>query len=306
MGALFRRGTLGYTRLVSRLVVNADDFGYTAGINRAVFSLYASGALSSATAMARGAALPAGWSAPAPGERPPVGCHVVLVDGRPAADAGAVPSLLEGDRFRPTLGRFVADLLRGRIREAEIEIEAVAQIRLLQARGFGLTHLDTHKHTHMFPRVLRPLVRAARQCGIGAVRNPFEPEWARAATVIAGAGAPLVRRLEVALLAGYRAGFVRDVERAGLRTSAGALGVLATGVLRAPVLEALLAALEKHGAAADCYELVCHPGFHDAALEAARTRLRGQREVERAALLEVMPRWTGAEGPHRLVSFADL
>ncbi len=277
-------------------MVNADDFGYTAGIDRAILSLHSAGVLSSATAMATGAALPAAGTGPA------TGCHVVLVDGVPAAAAGAVPSLLEGGRFRPTLGRFAADLLRGRIRESEIEIEAAAQMRLLQARGFRLTHIDTHKHTHMFPGVLRPLLRAALACGVGAVRNPFEPAWSRAATV----RAPLVRRMEVALLAGYRAGFPREVERAGLRTTAGALGVLATGVLDVPRLDALLGALARHGAEGDCYELVCHPGFHDAALEAARTRLRGQREVERAALLAVIPRWTGAGGPHRLVSFAEL
>ena len=292
---------------MSRLVVNADDFGYTDGIARAVTDLYWAGALSSATAMAMGAVLQAPDSG-APGAGLAIGCHVVLVDGTPAAPAGSVPSLLSSATggFRPALGRFAMDLLLGRIRDAEIEIEAVAQIRRLQRLGFCLTHLDTHKHTHLFPRVLRPLLRAALECGIRAVRNPFEPEWAQAATVSAARGTPLLRRLQIRLLAGYRAGFLREVDRAGLRTTSGALGVLATGVLREPVLEALLAALERHGSTADCYELVCHPGFHDAALDASPTRLRAERETERAALLALIPRWTGAQGPHRLVSFADL
>ena len=292
---------------MSRLVVNADDFGYTDGISRAVTGLYRAGALSSATAMAMGASLQPAASG-APGAGLAMGCHVVLVDGTPTAPAGSILSLLSsvGGSFRPTLGRFVTDLFCGRIRDAEIEIEAVAQIRRLQALGFRLTHLDTHKHTHLFPRVLRPLLRAALQCGIPAVRNPFEPAWAQAATVSAATGTPRLRRLQVRLLGGYRDVFLREVDRAGLRTTSGALGVLATGVLREPVLEALLAALERHGSTADCYELVCHPGFHDAALDAAPTRLRAQREIERAALLALIPRWTGVQGPHRLVSFADL
>ncbi len=285
---------------MSRLIANADDLGYTAGVDRAVFALAQAAALSSATAMARGASLEE--SLPQRPDRLAVGCHVVLVDGEPSSPAHEVPSLLREASFRPTLGSFVLDLGRGRIRGADIEREAIAQIRSLQARGLRLTHVDTHKHTHLFPQVLRPLLRAALACGIGAIRNPFEPEWARAATL----GAPFARRLQLNLLSLYRGQFLREVERAGMRTTSGALGVLATGTLDAPTLERLLSALERHGSPEDCCELVCHPGFHDAALDAARTRLRAERERERAALLEVLPRWTGPGGPHRLVSFADL
>ncbi len=277
---------------MARLIVNADDFGYTGGVSRAIAELAAAGAVSSATAMAQGAAaLPDG---------PATGCHVVLVDGTPSTSGLSL--LAASGQFRPGLARFAFDLLRGRIADAEIEAEAVAQIRSLQARGLRLTHVDTHKHTHLFPRVLRPLLRAALRCGIRAVRNPFEPVWARAATP----GAPLLRRAQVRLLSAYRRGFLREVSRAGMRTTGGALGVLATGSLDARALEALLRALARHAPGEACYELVCHPGYHDATLDAAGTRLKAERERERAALLAVVPGWTGPDGPHRLVSFADL
>ncbi len=285
---------------MARLIVNADDLGYTGGIDQAIFALREANALSSATAMARGPSL--ARSLPNRPRSMAVGCHVVLVDGSPAAPPGEVASLLEGSGFRLSLPRFLLDLQRGRIRDRDIEQEAVAQIRSLQALGVQLTHIDTHKHTHLFARVLRPLLRAALACGIGAIRNPFEPAWARAAT----GGAPFGRRVQLGLLARYRAGFLREADRAGVRTTAGALGVLATGTLDAPTLERLLRALEKRADPGECYELVCHPGFHDAALDAARTRLRSERERERAALLAAIPQWTGEDGPHTLVSFADL
>ena len=282
-----------------RLIANADDLGCALGIDHAVAALRQAGALSSATAMACGASLPARFPSPTPSFG--VGCHLVLVDGAPAARPETVPSLLVNGRFRPTLGQFTADLLRGRIRDDELEREAVAQVRLLQARGCKLTHIDTHKHTHMHPRVLRPLLRAALQCGIGAVRNPFEPEWARNATL----GAPLLRRFQLRLLNRLRETFLREVDQAGMRTTDGALGVLATGTLDARALERLLEALAEHGKPDECYELVCHPGFHDAALDALPTRLRAERERERAALLAVLPLWT-ASGRLRLQTFADL
>ena len=288
--------------------MNADDLGYTDGINAAVLTLHTEGALSSATVMAGGQAVKPlvrqlGRSGGL-GQKISLGCHVVLVDGWPLSTAALVPSLLlrESGSFRPRLGAFALDLLRGRVKDGELEREAVAQIRSLQALGMRVTHLDTHKHTHLFPRVLRPLLRAALQCGVRAVRNPFEPRWARAATREAG----VARRIQVSLLSRYRATFLEEVERAGLQTTAGALGVLATGVLQEPVLESLLEALARHGGREECYELVCHPGLADAALRALPTRLQGEREEERRALALAIPRWTGPEGPHRLVSFADL
>ena len=285
---------------MGRLIVNADDLGYTEGINRAVWELSGVGALSSATVMATGAV---------PGKPPHassstlgIGCHIVLVDGLPAAPPEQIPSLLQGGRFRPSLGKFVADLQLGRIRDREIELEALAQMRHLQKTGWVMTHFDTHKHTHMFPRVLRPLLRAALQCGIGAVRNPFEPAWARAAV----RRAPVLRRFQLHLLSRYRNGFLAETERAGIRTTSGALGVLATGTLDAPAIDSLLRAVSRHAREQDCYELVCHPGFHDAALDAQTTRLRVERDIERVALFDAIPRWTGEHGPHRLIRFSDV
>jgi predicted glycoside hydrolase/deacetylase ChbG (UPF0249 family) len=287
-----------------RLIVNADDFGYTEGVNRAILELHRAGALSSATLMANGAALAgalAGLAAQAraPGAELGIGCHVVLVDGTPVSPPGELPTLapLNGS-FRPGLGGFVADLLRGRIREAEIEREAIAQIRLLQAHGVAVTHLDTHKHTHMFARVLRPVLRAAQACGIQAIRNPFEPAWSVRATP----HGPLVRRAEVGLLAQLRPAFTRMVEEAGLRTTDGAIGVLATGTLDHATLRILLEAAARREGEGTTWELVCHPGYQDAALHAMPTRLQAERERERRALAESLPLLRS----FRLIHFGQL
>lgn len=211
-----------------------------------------------------------------------VGCHVVLVDGAPVLPASQIPSLVGGGGvFRPTLGRFVADLPRGRISEAEIEAEAAAQIGKLQAAGVRVTHVDTHKHTHMFARVLRPLLRAAVSCGVSALRNPFEADWSLRATVGGGA----LRRLQVKMLGVQRRLFLSEVARHGLTTAEGAAGVLATGSLNQETLASLLAAIPD-----GTWELVCHPGSNDAALQQVRTRLLASRQVEHDALLQAFSR----------------
>ncbi len=279
---------------MTSLIVNADDFGLTAGVNRAILELHRAGALTSATLMARAAAADEAIAMARETPSLGVGCHVVLVDGDAVFDSTKLPTLVPArdGRFRPALGAFVRDLLTGRIDEDEIEAEARAQIANLQSCGMTLTHVDTHKHMHMFPAVLRPLLRAARGCGILAVRNPFEPAWSVRATP----DAARLRRAQVRMLRGFEGRFRRMVAEEGFATTEGALGVLATGTLNGRIIESLLARVPD-----GTWELVTHPGYNDAALANVRTRLRESRETEVLALERLRGR------PEiKLISFRDL
>lgn len=281
---------------MSRLIVNADDFGLTSGVNRAVLELHNAGVLTSTTLMARAAATEEALSLALATPTLGVGCHVVLVDGEPILSPTDLPNLTEPatGRFQPKLGRFLANLYRSPLGSisGQIESETLAQIASLQARGLCLTHIDTHKHTHMFPRILRPVLRAARAAGIRCVRNPFESEWSLAAT----SNAPFVRRAEVRLLGLLRSSFLRIVAEEGFTTTAGSIGVLATGTLDEGIVAALLAHLPSGD-----WELVTHPGYNDADLAYARTRLLASRETERRALL-CLQNHPGLD----LVSFSSL
>ena len=214
-----------------------------------------------------------------------VGCHVLLVDGTPVLPPSQIPTLCpDGKAFRSTLTAFVRDLFTFRIRAAEITAEATAQMERLRSAGMQVSHFDTHKHTHLFSGILRPLLAAARGCGVPAVRNPFEPDWALRATK--GSATTAAAAGVVALQSQHRA-FQRAVEASGLATTQGTIGVLATGTLEvAATLRSLLDAMPDADAT---WELVCHPGYPDAALEQVRTRLRESRAEEHAALLELLP-----------------
>ena len=274
--------------------MNADDFGLTAGVNRAVVELHRAGVLTSATLMARaaatGEAIALGLANPTLG----VGCHVVLVDGEPVLPVREVPTLVDArtGQFHRTLGKFLTRLFTGRIRAAEIEAEAAAQIGFLKNRGLRLTHVDTHKHTHMFPAVLRPVLRAAKAAGIGMVRNPFEPEWAVHATPRASAA----RAAEVFALRKMGPYFKRLIASHGVMATDGTIAVVGTGTLDGDAVRSLLQQLP-----AGTWELVTHPGYNDADLAKIRTRLRESRDVERNAL-QAIREFPGVE----LISFAGL
>jgi chitin disaccharide deacetylase len=274
--------------------MNADDFGLTGGVNQAILELHKAGVLTSTTLMAKATAtsqaIALSHATPSLG----VGCHVVLVDGDPVLEPSSIPTLADAQtgRLHPTLGAFLKRLLTDRISSDDIEAEAAAQISQLQSQGVRLTHIDTHKHTHMFPAILRPVLRAARAAGIHTVRNPFEPEWSLRATL----GAPWVRRTQVRMLRAFEPAFRRIVEEEGFNTTDGALGVLATGTLDPATVASLLGELPT-----GCFELVAHPGYNDADLARAHTRLLTAREIEQAALL-VVRSFPAIE----LVSFAAL
>ena len=280
----------------TRLIVNADDFGLTPGVNRAIAELHAARALTSATLMANGAAFEDAVATAHANPSLGVGCHIVLTDGTPLSPPETVPTLLGPDRktFRPSLASFFLAVLTGRVAEAEIAREAAAQIARLKQNGITPTHIDTHKHTHILPGVARPLLAVAEQLGVRAVRNPFEPAWS-----IALGKSPLLRRLQLGIIGHFRPRFLAlpQIRSSRILTTDGTLGISATGNLNAETLAKTLATMPE-----GTWELVCHPGYNDRDLDAITTRLRDTRETERIALLSTF----ASHRPMELADFGNL
>jgi predicted glycoside hydrolase/deacetylase ChbG (UPF0249 family) len=287
--------------MASRLIINADDFGLTLGVNRAIAELHQAQVLTSATLMATGAAFDDAVAIAHANPSLGVGCHVVLTDGDPVSPPNSIPTLLgeDGKSFRPSLIDFMQALLRGAIREEEIEREALAQVQKLQRAGIAVTHLDTHKHTHLFPAVARPLLRVAQRCSIGAVRNPFEPAWSSRLAPNA-----FLRRLQFHILSilGKRSFLsLPQVSDHHVFTTDGTIGVSATGQLDAASLHKILHAMPE-----GTWELVCHPGYNDAALSAIATRLRATREIERDALFQEIPQAIRTVSGLELIHYGEI
>jgi predicted glycoside hydrolase/deacetylase ChbG (UPF0249 family) len=208
-----------------------------------------------------------------------VGCHVVLIDGGPVLDAKLLPSITSaysgGARFRDGLKSFAARALAGRLDPGEIEVEASAQIRKLQSAGVSVSHVDTHKHTHLFPAVLRPLLRATRACGVPAVRNPFGPRKPLQSSELLARPSLWTRYAEVRILRTLAAKFCDAAKREGLVTPDGTLGIVVTGALDERLFRGIAATIPE-----GTWEFVCHPGYNDDDLKLAKTRLRESRETE--------------------------
>jgi hopanoid biosynthesis associated protein HpnK len=291
---------------VRRLIINADDFGLTSGVNRAILESHQRGIVTSATLMASGSrfAEAASLANAEDASALSVGCHVVLVDGSPTLPPSDVSTLLEkgfasnnqhsASRLRDHLTGFARVALMGSLNESQLEAEIIAQIRKLQAAGIQVSHLDSHKHTHVFPPVLRAMLRAAQTCGVRAIRNPFEP-------LVFARLAGWKRNFQIRLLSNFRRSFRRVLATADVKTPDGCIGIAATGGLNDESFCHLIENLPD-----GTWEFVSHPGYNDADLDKVRTRLRQSRDKERAVLTSPAARQAIERAAIQLISYREL
>lgn len=283
-----------------RLIVNADDFGMTSGVNRGILEASVRGVVTSTTLIANSPAFDEAVQLARDSSNLGVGCHAVLIHGVPILN-GLAPLTNGSGRFKNSIKDFAQTALRGKLVPGEIEREIAAQIQHIQAAGLKVTHIDSHKHTHIFPQVLRPVLRAAKECGVHAVRNPFEPTRVWLGRRMLATPGMWFRCAGVTAFRVFGGEFRKGVAEVGMKTTDGTVGIATTGKLDQRMLEAILDALPE-----GTWELVCHPGFNDADLQAAETRLTNSREIELQALTSDATKQTIARRGIQLISFAEL
>jgi predicted glycoside hydrolase/deacetylase ChbG (UPF0249 family) len=246
-----------------QLVVNADDFGFTSDVNQGIIEAHQRGILTATTLMANGDAFEDAVGRARENQSLDIGAHLVLIGGRALAGT---------DRALPSsVPRLLAAIAAGRLNIYE---ELAAQVRRILDAGIRLTHLDTHKHTHLAPPVLDGVARVAEEFSIRWVRRPFDLPM-----TAASAGASWGKRAMSGGLAFIRGHFHRVLAQHQCRTTDHFAGFQITGRFRTSELVALIRALPEGST-----ELMCHPGRCTGELRSARTRLKESREAELEAL----------------------
>jgi predicted glycoside hydrolase/deacetylase ChbG (UPF0249 family) len=147
---------------MKKLIVNADDFGFTRDVNAGIVEAYSEGILTATTIMANGAAFQDAVRLARENPGLDIGCHLVLVQGESVLQPGSPLPRTTGELVRAAL-----------MRRVPIYEELRAQVvRVLEA-GLRPTHLDTHKHTHVLPPVLDAVARLSEEFRIRWVRRPL-------------------------------------------------------------------------------------------------------------------------------------
>ena len=232
---------------MKRLVINADDFGFTPDVNAGIMHAHREGVLTSTTLMANGDAFEDAVRCARETPTLDVGCHLVLVQGL---------SLITGRPLPETVRGLVIALMR---RQIDVYSELRAQIEKILATGIRPTHLDSHKHTHILRGVFRSVARLAREFGIPHVRLPID------------ATLPF-RRMA-------RRYFQYLARGCDIQMTDHFLGFRLTGSLTEQTFAQALRSLPD-----GTTEFMCHPGFAGPELMGAATRLKESRLRELEAL----------------------
>lgn len=287
---------------MKELILNADDFGLTQGINRGIIRAHREGILTSATLMATGPAFDHAVEQARENPTLGVGCHLVLTGGSAAAPHEQIPSLVdENGRLPQSLTVLVANVTTGRIPPGEIETELRAQIEKIRGAGIEPSHLDTHKHTHVHPTIMNALGRAAQESGIKRVRNPVEDLRDSWRSNRSDGTNPMRNLAAAATVSAVASRFKAISSKYGLRSPDHFLGLAVTGQLGAGALRRLIEALDEGQT-----EIMLHPGICDQDLAQTGSRLQHQRETEMEGLLAPEVRRAVMENGIRLISYRDL
>jgi len=287
---------------LKNLIVNADDLGWTDGVNRGIVEAFHHGIVTSTSLLANGAAFGGGVEAARSAPGLGVGVHLNLSDGPPVADRETVTSLLNND------GEFVGgpeNLLLRRARRglslAEVENEWDAQIQKVRDAGISPTHLDGHKHVHMLPGLFEIALKLAKRHDIGAIRVSLEASSLRAALSSGSkqnAGVVMKQGVQARGLKLLARDAREQAGREGISTADYFCGIAQTGELTREGMEQFVKSLPD-----GTTELMCHPGYADAALQKTPTRLQDSRQTELQILTDTGIRNLVASMGIRLIDY---
>lgn len=243
------------------LTVNADDFGFTRDVNAGIVEAHRNGILTATTLMANGEAFNDAVGLAHTTPTLDVGCHLVLVGGH---------SLVSDEPFPDTVAALIKAIV---MRKINPYLEMKLQVKKILGAGLKPLHLDTHKHTHLFPAVLHAVAKISEEYQIPFVRRPFDFPM-RPGKV------PVTKQLVSKSFQIVRGKFEHSLQKHGCKSTDYFAGFAITGTYTAADVVELIANLPEGST-----EFMCHPGHCTEELQGQKTRLKESRAQELAALV---------------------
>jgi predicted glycoside hydrolase/deacetylase ChbG (UPF0249 family) len=232
------------------LIVNADDFGLTEGINRGIVDGFKDGIITSASLIPT---MPAFEHAVGLSKENPdldIGVHLSLTVGKPCSKNGSLSRIIEQGEFIQSYIHVIRSIYANSIHMEDIKNEMSAQIRKVEEAGLRISHLDSHQHVHMVPRVFNLLLTLMQEHQIPSVRVPDGLVGAKQLFTTKGWGL---------LVLGWMGRVLRRrVVRARLSTTDHFWGLSCSEAMSLHDLTHMLRSLKP-----GINELMCHPGYND-------------------------------------------
>ena len=161
-----------------QIIINADDFGRSSSINRAVIKAHKQGILTSASLMVGGNAADEAVNLAKENPSLAVGLHLVTIAGPAVLPPAKIPDLVDQDGCFPNspvttgIRYFFDQSIR-----VELESEIRAQFEKFVGSGLTLSHVDGHLHMHLHPTVFSLMLPMAKRYGAKGIRLPRDDPW---------------------------------------------------------------------------------------------------------------------------------
>lgn len=158
--------------MLKEIIINADDFGISEGVNRAIIEGNKNGIINSTSVMVN-----------LLNKDKPVedfintsnirfGLHLNLTNGYSISNSSEINLLVNKDRkFKNGFVKlFMLSLISPNILKKQVEIETKAQIQKAKDLNLKLTHIDSHRHIHMIPGLFKIIEKLAKENNIERIR----------------------------------------------------------------------------------------------------------------------------------------
>lgn len=152
-----------------KLIVNADDFGFSEEVNENIVKCHQNGIVTSTTILSGGEKFDEAIQLAKENPRLGIGVHLAI-DG-PNNIGKEYNTLLD-----PKTGKFYEDMValkkikNGEFNFQELVSEYSLQIEKIKDEGINITHLDHHHHFHLYFPVLKAVIEVAKKYKIPYIR----------------------------------------------------------------------------------------------------------------------------------------
>ncbi len=155
---------------MKKLIINADDFGLSRGINRGIIELFKKGALTSTSLLVNMPGFDDAVSLIKENQSLGAGIHINVIRGKPVSPVKKVGSLCESGFFRGSIFSLLGLPYTHKKGLDEFGRECRAQIEKAVSSGIHITHVDSEKHIHIIKPFFKILLKIAQEYGISKIR----------------------------------------------------------------------------------------------------------------------------------------
>lgn len=155
-----------------KIIVNADDFGISPGTNQAIAEGYSRGIINSTSLMVNTPYIDQAIRELKSLKNLSVGLHINMTNEKALSPMGKIPLLVdENGNFKNGFVKLLwLSLVKPKKFSQQAEIEIESQIRKTMDSGVKLSHLDSHRHIHMIPRIFSLVKKLSDKYNIPRIR----------------------------------------------------------------------------------------------------------------------------------------